>query len=55
MPSIGTGVAATLAGSLVDALLQPFLGSGLTLILSFACSTWVFFLTRKWLIEIRGG
>lgn len=55
MPSIGAGVMATLAGWLVDELLQPLLGSGPTLILSFACSIWVFFLARKWLIELRGG
>lgn len=46
---------ASVAGWIVDELLQPFLGIGPTLILSFACSAVVFFLARKWLIELRGG
>jgi hypothetical protein len=55
MPSIGAALAATLAGFIVDAMLEPYLGVGPTLIASFACSTWIFFLARKWLIELRGG
>jgi len=55
MPSIGAGVAAMLAGWLVEGLLQPYLGLYATLVVSFACSTWVFFLTRRWLNELRGG
>lgn len=55
MPSIGAAVVAMLAGWVVDALVQPFLGLGPTLILSFACSTWIFFVARRWLNELRGG
>lgn len=55
MPSIGAGLAATLAGWMIDALLEPYLGAGPTLILSFACSTCIFFVARRWLIELRGG
>jgi hypothetical protein len=55
MPSIGASVAATLAGWLMDELLQPFLGTGPTLVISFAVSTVVFFLALRWLKELRGG
>lgn len=55
MPSIGAAVAATLAGWLVNAMVESTLGTGPTLILSFAVSTWVFFIARRWLIELRGG
>jgi hypothetical protein len=55
MPSIGAALAATLAGWIVDAMLEPYLGVGPTLILSFACSTWIFFVARRWLTELRGG
>jgi hypothetical protein len=55
VPSIGAGLAATLAGWVVDAMLEPYLGVGPTLILSLACSTFVFFLARRWLIDLRGG
>ena len=54
MPSIGAALAALLAGWLVDGLLQPYLGAGVTLVLSFAVSTVVFFAARKWLRDLRG-
>ena len=54
MPSIGAGLAALLAGWIVDGLLQPYLGTGVTLLLSLAFSTVVFFVARRWLLELRG-
>jgi len=54
VPSIGAGLAATLAGFVVDGLLQPFLGTVPTLVLSFVVSTIVFFRARRWLRELRG-
>ena len=55
MPALGAGLAATLAGWMIDAALQPYLGTGLTLVLSFAGSTVVFFVALKWLKELRGS
>ena len=54
MPSLGAGLAAMLAGWMIDAALQPYLGVGLTLMLSFAGSTVVFFVAQKWLKDLRG-
>jgi TM2 domain-containing membrane protein YozV len=54
MPSIGAGLAALLAGWMVDGLLQPYLGTGVTFLLSFALSTVIFFAARRWLLELRG-
>ena len=54
MVSLGAGLAAMLAGWIVDDALQPYIGIGPTLILSFVVSTVVFFVTRKWLLEMRG-
>jgi hypothetical protein len=54
MPSIGAGLAALLAGWVADGLLQPYLGTGVTLLPSFAVSTVVFFVARRWLLELRG-
>jgi hypothetical protein len=54
MPSIGAGLAALLAGWMIDGLLQPYLGTGATLLLSFAFSTVVFFVARRCLLELRG-
>ena len=47
-------MAAMLAGWMIDAAFQPLLGTGLTLMLSFAGSTVVFFVARKWLKDLRG-
>jgi len=33
---------------------QPYLGTALTLLLSLAGSTVLFFYTRRWLTELRG-
>jgi hypothetical protein len=54
VPSIGAGLAASLAGWMVDGLLQPFLGTGVAVVLSLVCSTVVFVFARRWLIELRG-
>jgi len=55
VPTIGASLAATLAGWVIDGLVQPLLGTGMALVLSFALSTVVFFVARNWLIDLRGG
>ena len=55
MPSLGAAVAASFAGWIIDDLLQPYLGMGPTLLVSLVCSSLVFFLARRWLIDLRGG
>jgi uncharacterized membrane protein YdjX (TVP38/TMEM64 family) len=55
LPSIGAGVVAIFAGWIIDDMLQPLLGMGLTLLVSFAGSTVIFFVARKWLRELRDG
>jgi hypothetical protein len=39
---------------MIDGLFQPYLGTGVTLILSFACSTAIFVVVRNWLKDLRG-
>ena len=55
MPSIGAGLVASILGWWIDDLLQPYLGTGITLVVSFLCSTAVFFIVRNWLLDLRGG
>jgi hypothetical protein len=55
MPSIGASLAAMLAGWVIDGVFQPFLGTGATLVLSFAGSTVVFFVALRWLKNLRDG
>ena len=52
---IGAGLAAMLLGWLIDAMFQPYLGTGASLILSFVISTVAFFMVRRWLNELRHG
>ena len=55
MPSVAAALAATAAGWIVDSLLEPSFGWGMTVILSFVVSVAVFFAARKWLIDLREG
>jgi hypothetical protein len=54
MPALGATLAAMLAGWIIDAALEPLLGMGPTLVLSFVASTVAFFAAKKWLEELRG-
>jgi hypothetical protein len=53
MPYLGAAVAAMLAGWMIDAMLEPYLGMGPTLMLSFVASTVIFFVVQKWLKDLR--
>jgi hypothetical protein len=55
VPSLGGALAAMLLGWVVDDAVQPFLGQGVTLALSFVGSTIVFFWVRNWLKQLRDG
>jgi hypothetical protein len=53
MPYLGGSVAGMLAGWLVDGMLEPFLGSGPTLVISFLVSSIVFYFAQKFLKDLR--
>ena len=44
-----------LLGWIVDDTLQPLLGTGFTLLVSFVASTVAFFVVRNWLKSLRDG
>jgi hypothetical protein len=52
--SLAAGLVASLAGWVISDLAQPYLGTGVTLLLSLVCSTLAFFYARRWLNELRG-
>ena len=54
MPSLVATAVASLAGWVLDDLLQPYLGMGLTLVLTLVASTLIFFYVRRWLVDLRG-
>lgn len=54
LPTLAAGLAASLAGWVLDDLFQPYLGMGVALVLSLVGSTSVFFYVRRWLVDLRG-
>ena len=54
MPSLYAGLLASLAGWLIGDLIEPFLGAVPALVVSFVGSAVIFFVARKWLIDLRG-
>ncbi len=54
MPTLVAGLVASVAGWAMDDALQPFLGVGVTLALSFVSTTVLFLVLRKWLVDLRG-
>ena len=54
MPSLAAGLVASVAGWLIDDLIQPYFGVGARAVLSLVCSTVIFFVARRWLIQLRG-
>jgi len=54
VPSLVAAAVASLGGWVLDDLLQPYLGTGMTLVLTLAASTLMFFYVRRWLVDLRG-
>lgn len=54
MPTLAAALVASVAGWVVDELLQSFLGTGTTLVVSLVCTTVIYVLARRWLIDLRG-
>ena len=54
MPSLVAAAVASLGGWVLDDLIQPYLGMGMTLVLTLVASTLVFFYVRRWLVDLRG-
>jgi hypothetical protein len=54
VPSLVAGLVASLEGWMIDDVFQPYLGAGITLVLSLVASTLIFLYARRWLQELRG-
>ena len=54
MPSLAAGLVASVAGWMLDGVLQPFLGVGARAVLSLVCSTVIFLVARRKLMGLRG-
>jgi hypothetical protein len=53
VPSLAAGLVASVAGWMIESVVQPYLGTGFTVMLSLVCSTVLFVVARKWLIDLR--
>ena len=54
MPTIGASLAASIAAWLLDDLIAPFSNLPVRVLVNVAVSVWVFYVTRRWLRELRG-
>lgn len=54
MPSLAAALVASLAGWMIDEVVQGYFGTGATLVVSLVCSTVIFFVARAWLTGLRG-
>jgi hypothetical protein len=54
LPSLAAGVVASLGGWMIQELFQPYLGLGITLLVSLIGSSLIFFYVRRWLVDLRG-
>jgi hypothetical protein len=54
VPSLAAGLVASVAGWLIDDLVQPYLDMGARVVLSLVCTAVIFFVARKRLIGLRG-
>ena len=54
MPSLAAGLVASVAGWLIDDLVQPYMGAGARVVLSLVCTTVIFFVARRRLTGLRG-
>ena len=54
MPTIGASLAASIVAWALDALIAPIANLWVRVLLNVAVSVWVFYVTRRWLRELRG-
>jgi hypothetical protein len=55
MPSLAAGLIASIAGWIVDAMVEPFVGIGARILIGFVVSVYVYVYARNWLIKLRDG
>jgi uncharacterized membrane protein YeaQ/YmgE (transglycosylase-associated protein family) len=54
VPSIAAAIIASLAGWILDALIEPFLGIAGRIFAGIVVSAFVYVYARNWLIQLRG-
>jgi hypothetical protein len=54
MPSLAAAVMASLAGWMIDAIIEPYLGLGARIFVGIILSIYVYVYARNWLLSLRG-
>ena len=54
MPSLAASIIASLAGYVVDAMIQPFLGLVPRIFIGIVVTIYVYVYARNWLADLRG-
>lgn len=55
MPSIAAAIIASLAGWMIDAIIEPFMGIGGRIFVGLVTSTFIYVYARNWLKKLRDG
>jgi hypothetical protein len=55
VPSFAAAIIASLAGWVLDSLIEPFMDIGARIILGLIVSTYVYVYARNWLLRLRDG
>lgn len=55
MPSLAAAIIASIAGWIIDAAIEPFIGIGARLFVGFVAGTFIYYCARNWLLKLRDG
>lgn len=55
MPSIAAAIIASLAGWVIDAIIEPVVGIGGRLFVGLVTSAFIYVYARNWLVKLRDG
>lgn len=55
MPSLAAALIASIAGWLIDAAIEPFMGIGARIFIGLIASTIIYIYARNWLLKLRDG
>ncbi len=55
MPSLAAALIASIGGWVIDALIEPFSGIGLRLVVGIVDGIVIYYYARRWLVSLRDG
>ena len=55
MPSLAAALIASIAGWIIDSLIEPFLGIGARIFVGLVATAFIYVYARNWLIRLRDG